>query len=74
MSHREQCLPPADAAQLCREWSAHVDALDSHLSANKWAMAAFTLVAILYPAARIFFPIVLHKVVPDVVRTVLHLI
>ena len=74
MSHHEQCMRPADVSQLCEIWSVHVDALDSHLSANKWAVAAFTLVLMAYPAARILIPAVLHNVVPDVVRTVLHLI
>ena len=74
MSHREQCMSPADAAQFCREWSAHVDALDRHLSANLWALAAVTVLLIAYPVARVLIPAAIHNVVPDVVRTVLHLI
>ena len=74
MSHREKCMSPADTAQFCREWSAHVDALDQHLSANVWALAAVTVLLIAYPVARVLIPAAIHNVVPDVVRTVLHLI
>jgi hypothetical protein len=80
MNYHEQCTPrPASAAQLCRLWSAHVDALDRHLSANRWALAAVTVVLIAYPIARIVISAVLHDIVthgivPDVVRTVLKLI
>jgi hypothetical protein len=51
-----------------------VDALDRHLSANTWALAAVTVVLIAYPIARIVIPVVLNGTVPDVVRTVLNLI
>ena len=61
-------------AQLRRFWSAHVDALERHLSANTWALEAVTVVLIAYPIARILIPAVLHGIVPDVVRTVLNLI
>lgn len=74
MSHREQCTSPSDATQFCREWSAHLDALDRHLSANVWALAAVTVLLIAYPVARVLIPAAIHNVVPDVVRTVLHLI
>jgi hypothetical protein len=80
MSYREQCMPdPASAVQLCQFWSAHVDTLERHLSANRWALAAVTVVLIAYPIARIAIPailndIVAHVIVPDVVRTVLKLI
>jgi len=75
MSHREQYnLPPADAAQFCRSWSAHVDALDRHLSANMWALVAVTLLLVAYPIARMLIPAALHNLVPEVVRAVLHLI
>jgi hypothetical protein len=80
MSHREQYTPnPASAVQFCRLWSAHVDALERHLSANTWALAAVTVVLIAYPIARIVIPAILHDIVPhgivpDVVRTVLNLI
>jgi hypothetical protein len=80
MNYREQYTPsPASAVQCCRFWSAHVDALERHLSANTWALAAVTLVLIAYPIARIAIPatlrdIVAHGIVPDVVRTVLNLI
>jgi hypothetical protein len=75
MSNRKQyALDPASAAQLCRFWSAHVNGLERHLSADKWALAAATAVLIAYPIARIVIPVVLHDIVPDVVRTVLNLI
>jgi hypothetical protein len=51
-----------------------VDALERHLSANMWALAAVTVVLIAYPIARFVIPAVLRAVVPDVVRTVLNLI
>jgi preprotein translocase subunit SecD len=60
--------------QHCRLWSAHVDALDRHLSANRWALAAVTVVMIAYPIVRIVIPAIFHGIVPDVVRTVLKLI
>jgi hypothetical protein len=65
---------PASAEQFCRLWSAHLDSLESHLSINVWAPAAMSVVLIAYPIARIVIPVVLHAVVPDVVRTVLNLI
>jgi len=72
MTDREQYAPsPASEAQF---WSAHVDALERHLSANTWALAAVTVVLIAYPIARIVIPAVLNGIVPDVVRTVLNLI
>jgi hypothetical protein len=75
MSDREQYTPsPASGAQFCRFWSAHVDALERHLSANTWALAAVTVVLIAYPIARVVIPAVLNGIVPDVVRTVLKLI
>ena len=75
MVRREQYIPAsACGAQFSRFWSAHVDALDRHLSANTWALAAVTVVLIAYPVARIVIPAVLNGIVPDVVRTVLNLI
>ena len=80
MNYREQYTPgPASAVQLCRFWSAHVDALERHLSANTWALAAVAVVLIAYPIARIVIPAMLHDIVPhgivpDVVRTVLNVI
>ncbi len=75
MTVREQYTPgPATGAQLCQFWSAHVDALERHLSANTWALAAVTVVLIAYPIARIVIPAVLNGIVPDVLRTVLKLI
>jgi hypothetical protein len=74
---------PASAAQFCRLWSAHVDALERHLSAKMWALAAAAMVLITYPIAQIAMPVVIHAVVthavvhgmvvPDVVRIVLSL-
>jgi len=75
MTDRKQyARSPASGAQFCRFWSAHVDALERHLSANTWALAAVTVVLIAYPIARIVIPPVLNGIVPDVVRTVLKLI
>jgi hypothetical protein len=65
---------PACEAQICRLWSAHVDALERHLSAKTWALAAVTVVLITYPIARIVIPAVLNGIVPDVVRNVLNVI
>jgi hypothetical protein len=65
---------PAGEAQICGLWSAHVDALERHLSAKTWALAAVTVVLIAYPIARIVIPAVLNGIVPDVVRNVLNVI
>jgi hypothetical protein len=75
MSDREHYIPdPVSAVQFCRFWSAHVDGLERHLSANTWALVAVPVVLIAYPIARIVIPAILHGIVPDVVRTVLNLI
>jgi hypothetical protein len=75
MAAREQYIAgPACGAQLCRFWSAHVDALEHHLSAKTWVLATVTVVLIAYPIARIVIPVVLNGIVPDVVLTVLNLI
>jgi hypothetical protein len=75
MTDRNQYTPgPASGTQFCRFWSAHVDALERHLSANTWALEAVTVVLIAYPIARIVIPAALHGIMPDVVRTVLNLI
>jgi len=74
MSDRKQSSMARDSAvQMCQLWSSHVDALERHLSANTWALAALTVVLIAYPIARIVIPAILHGIVPDVVRTVLNL-
>jgi hypothetical protein len=74
MPHCKQYAPcPANAAQLCRLWSAHVDDLEYHLSARTWALTVL-VVLMAYPVARIVIPALLHCIVPDVVRTVLNLI
>jgi hypothetical protein len=75
MAARDQYIPgSAGEAQICRLWSAHVDALDRHLSAKTWALAAVTVLLIAYPIARIVIPAVLNGIVPDVVRNVLNVI
>ena len=73
MTDLKQRIPGSDnAAQLCQFWSAHVDGLERHLSANTWALAAFTVVLIAYPIARIVIPAILHAIVPNVVQILLH--
>jgi hypothetical protein len=74
MSGREQYAMGAGTVQFCQFWSANVDDLERHLSANTWAMAAVTVVLLAYPIARIVIPAIIHGIVPDVVRTVLNLI
>jgi len=74
MERAEYIAGPASAAQYCHFWSDRVDALESHLSTDTWALAVVTVAAIAYPIARIVIPAVLHGAVPDVVRTVLSLI
>ena len=78
---RHYASDPASAAQFCQLWSDHVDALERHLSAKMWALAVASVVLMAYPILRIAIPavvhdivIVLHGIVPDVVRTVLSLI
>jgi hypothetical protein len=74
MSDRKLYAPgPASALQFCQFWSAHVDALERHLSARTWALTGVTVVLIVYPIARIVIPAVLHCIVPEVVRSVLNL-
>jgi len=74
MIPRAQYAPyDASAAQFDRFWAAHVDALERHLSAKRWALSAVTVVMILYPIARIAIPAALNAIVPDVVRTLLRL-
>lgn len=75
MTHHAQYISdPASVEQFCRTWSNHVDALERHLSVNTWMVGAVTVVLIAYPIARIMIPPVLHRIVPDVVRTVLNFI
>jgi hypothetical protein len=71
--HKQYALSPAREAQFCRFWSAQVDALDRHLSASTWALAAVTVLMITYPIARIVIPAILNGIVTDVVRTVFNL-
>jgi hypothetical protein len=51
-----------------------VDALERHLSANTWALAAVSVVLMAYPVARVVIPAVVHGIVPGVVRAVLNFI
>jgi hypothetical protein len=75
MNNLQQYAPgPASTVQFFRLWSAHVDALERHLSAKTSALAAVTAVLIAYPIARIVIPAILHSIVPDAVRSVLNLI
>jgi len=75
MTDRVPYMPgPGSGPHLCQFWSTRVDALERHLSANTWALAAVTLLLIAYPIARIMIPVVLNSIVPDVVRTVLNVI
>ncbi|MGD0758601.1 MAG: hypothetical protein ABR921_06830 [Candidatus Sulfotelmatobacter sp.] len=75
MNNLQQYAPgPASTVQFFRLWSAHVDALERHLSAKTSALAAVTAVLIAYPIARIVIPAILHSIVPDTVRSVLNLI
>jgi hypothetical protein len=75
MNSREKYTPnSASAAEMCRLWSAHIDALERHLSANTWALAATTVVMIAYPIARLVIPAIVHGIVPDAARSVLNLI
>jgi hypothetical protein len=80
MNYRQQYAPgPASAVQVCQFWSTRMDALERHLSANTWALAAIPVVLTAYPIAQLVIPAILHGIVsrgivPDVVRTVLNLI
>jgi hypothetical protein len=74
MTNLQQYAPgPVSAVQFCRSWDAHVDALERHLSARAWALAAVAMVLIAYPIARIVIPAIVHGVVTEVVRSVLNL-
>jgi phage tail protein X len=75
MTNRAQYA--TDLANSARLWSTHIDALDRHLSANTWALAAIPAVLTAYPIARIVIPAIAHSIsiaLPDVVRTVLNFI
>jgi hypothetical protein len=75
IDHAQYTAYPGSAAPPGQLWSAHLDALDRHLSVNTWALLAVSMVLIAYPIMRILLPVVLHGIVlPDVVRTVLNLI
>ena len=72
IAHAQYNLGPANVAEFGQFWSAHVDALERHLSVNTWALAAVTVVLVTYPIARVLIPAVLHGIVPDVVRNLLN--
>ena len=74
IDHDQYAANPASAAQLCRVWTAHVDALEWHLASNTWALVMLTVLLIAYPIARIVIPAIVHGIVPDVVRNVLNMI
>jgi hypothetical protein len=75
MTNREQYVPyPASTVEFFRLWSDHVDSLENHLSTNTWALAAVTVMLVAYPIARFVVPVVLNELVPQAVRTALHLI
>ena len=44
------------------------------LPAKTWTLLALPLIAVAYPLVTVAVPAVIHAVVPDAVRTVLHLI
>jgi hypothetical protein len=46
----------------------------TNLSAGMWVLLALPAVAVAYPIIMIVGPVVVHAVVPEVVRNVLHLI
>jgi hypothetical protein len=46
----------------------------TNLSVGMWVLVALPAVAIAYPIITVVGPVVVHAVVPEVVRTVLHLI
>jgi hypothetical protein len=46
----------------------------TNLPARSWALLALPLVVIAYPLVTMVVPAIIHAVVPEVVRTVLHLI
>ena len=46
----------------------------NNLPMRTWLLLVLPAIAIAYPIARVVVPAVLHAVVPDVVRSVLHLI
>lgn len=72
--YTQYVLGSANAAQFCQSWSAHVDALERHLSAKMWALAGVVAVLTTYAIGRILLPVALHALVPDLIRTVLNLI
>jgi hypothetical protein len=78
-NHTHRAPRPVNTVQLCQSWSAHIDHLDRHLSANRWALSAVTAMLVAFPIARSVIPgilhaIVSHVVVPDAVRAVLNFI
>jgi hypothetical protein len=85
MTHRVQYAPASvTSAQLCQLWSAYVDGLERHLSANTWALGAVVVALISYPISRTVMLAllhgvalhngVLHQIVPGVLQTLLNFI
>jgi len=75
---RQHTSSPAITVHYCQLWSAHLDALERHLSAKTWALAGVTVALIAYPIAQIVIPAIRHGIVPhgtlpDVVRVMLNL-
>jgi hypothetical protein len=46
----------------------------NNLPTKTWLLLVMPLVVLAYPIVRIVVPVVLHAVVPEVVRSVLHVI
>jgi len=46
----------------------------TNLPMRTWALLVLPIIAIAYPVTTIVVPALVHAVVPDVVRTVLHMI
>jgi hypothetical protein len=73
MIDRRQYAPSsASVAEFGRLMSGHVDALERHLSINRWSLAAAVVVLMAYPITQIAISAVPHGIVPDVVRNVLN--
>ena len=75
MIDRRQYAPSsASVAEFGRLMSGHVDALERHLSINRWALAAAVVVLMAYPITQVVISAVPHGIVPGVVRNVLNFV